>query len=152
MLRRFLQYLVEQALTGHAGDVKEYAIGVDVFGRGPAFDPRTDTIVRVQARRLRAKIDDYYRREGTSDPLVFQLLKGRYAIEWRVVDGATGAPVTATLHADRASIVVLPFVNLSGDPDNDFFTDGLTEELIGTLGAVAELKVVARTSAFHFKG
>ena len=58
----------------------------------------------------------------------------------------------ATSNDDRASIVVLPFVNLNADPENELVTDGLTEELIGTLASVAGLKVVARTSAFHFKG
>ena len=57
-------HLVEQALSGRAGELKEYAIGVDVFDRPPSFDPRTDTIVRVQARRLRGKLDAYYARAG----------------------------------------------------------------------------------------
>ena len=43
--------------------------GVDVFGRGPDFDPRADTIVRVQARRLRAKLHEFYAVEGHADGL-----------------------------------------------------------------------------------
>ena len=54
-LSRFLQHIVEHALDGAADSLKEYAVGVEVFGRGESFDPRTDTIVRVQARRLRAR-------------------------------------------------------------------------------------------------
>ena len=46
---------------------------------------------------------------------------------------------------------MLPFVDLSGNPENEYFADGLTEELIGTLAALPELRVVARTSAFQFK-
>lgn len=51
-----------------------------------------------------------------------------------------------------ASVAVLPFVNLSGDPDNEYFSDGLTEELLNVLANISALKVAARTSSFHFKG
>jgi len=52
----------------------------------------------------------------------------------------------------RASVAVLPFVNMSGDPENEYFSDGLSEELLNVLAKVTELKVAARTSSFHFKG
>ena len=51
-----------------------------------------------------------------------------------------------------ASVAVLPFVNISGDPENEYFSDGLTEELLNVLANVKELKVAARTSSFYFKG
>jgi TolB-like protein len=50
------------------------------------------------------------------------------------------------------SIAVLPFVNMSGDPKNDYFSDGVTEEILNALAQVPKLKVAARTSAFAFKG
>src|SRR3954452_14629217 len=54
--------------------------------------------------------------------------------------------------ADHNSIAVLPFANLSGKTDEDYFSDGMTEELLNVLAKVAQLKVVARTSVFQFKG
>ena len=62
----------------------------------------------------------------------------------------TGVP--PTLAIDPQSIAVLPFVNMSGDPDNEYFSDGLSEELINALAGVPELKVAARTSSFAYKG
>ena len=54
--------------------------------------------------------------------------------------------------ASAISIAVLPFLNLSGDADQEFFSDGMTEEITSALAMVPDLKVVARTSAFQFKG
>jgi TolB-like protein/Tfp pilus assembly protein PilF len=61
---------------------------------------------------------------------------------------ARGVEVTAPASA----IAVLPFVNLTGDPENDYFCDGLSEELISRLAKLKELRVVAQTSSFSFKG
>ncbi|MCB0667548.1 MAG: hypothetical protein KDC80_17085, partial [Saprospiraceae bacterium] len=49
------------------------------------------------------------------------------------------------------SIAVLPFMNMSADPDNEYFSDGITEEIINALTTVRGLKVIARTSSFAFK-
>ncbi|UCC39786.1 MAG: protein kinase [Candidatus Aminicenantes bacterium] len=54
--------------------------------------------------------------------------------------------------ADKPSIAVLPFVNMSADPENEYFSDGLAEELINALTKIQDLHVVARTSSFAFKG
>lgn len=62
-----------------------------------------------------------------------------------------GDPATP-VKADQNSIAVLPFVNMSGKADEDYFSDGMTEELLNVLAKVPQLKVVARTSVFQFKG
>jgi len=54
--------------------------------------------------------------------------------------------------ADKPSIVVLPFVNVTGDPDKEYFSDGITEELINALAQLEGLRVISRTSSFYFKG
>jgi len=56
------------------------------------------------------------------------------------------------VHAPEKSIAVLPFVNMSADPDNEYFSDGIAEEILNVLARIPDLKVAARTSAFAYKG
>ncbi|HYN80402.1 MAG TPA: hypothetical protein VES88_02795 [Gemmatimonadaceae bacterium] len=63
-----------------------------------------------------------------------------------------GEGVTTGRLTNTPSIAVLPFVNMSADPENEYFCDGLAEELLNTLAKIDDLKVAARTSAFSFKG
>lgn len=148
-LARFLDFTVAQKLAGKPGSLKEYAIGVEVFGRKPDFDPQSDSIVRVQAVNLRARLVAYYEGEGARDPVWIEYTKGGYAPTFR--PGPPGnAPVTPK--AEPGTIAVLPFVNMSSDPENEYFSDGLTEELISVLSEQPGLRVVARTSVFQYKG
>lgn len=77
-LRTFLRYVIDRTLAGEAGQLKEYAIGADVFERGAHYDPRIDSIVRVEAGRLRAKLDEYYGGEGAADPVMVRIPRGSY--------------------------------------------------------------------------
>jgi TolB-like protein len=77
-LSRFLRFVVEQTLAGSAAQIKEYPIGVEVFDRGEVFDPRVDPVVRVEARRLRAKLAEYYETDGHNDEVKIALPKGSY--------------------------------------------------------------------------
>lgn len=77
-IRRFLQFVVEESLLGQPHRLKEYLIGLEVFDRREAFDPRVDSIVRVEARRLRYKLEEYYRTEGREDSVRIVLRKGSY--------------------------------------------------------------------------
>src|ERR1041385_9496699 len=61
-------------------------------------------------------------------------------------------PVQSEAAAGEKSIAVLPFVNMSEDKANEFFSDGISEELLNVLSKVAQLQVAARTSSFSFKG
>ena len=157
LLSRFLRFIVDQSLGGHMDSLKESVLGVDVFGRGPAFDPRMDPIVRVDARRLRAKLTEYYETEGRQDTVVIELPKGGYApvFSWRqALDTPLNGNGGAT-HADppcAASVAVLPFISLSADPENQFFSDGLTEEVIAALARIPGLKVIGRSTVFCYQG
>lgn len=81
-LSKFLQHIVEHTVEGHGSSIKAYTIAVDVFGRPPDFDPQSDPIVRVQARRLRALLDQYYTEAGRDDPVQIRLPVGRYVPEF----------------------------------------------------------------------
>src|SRR5262245_5876474 len=78
-LQRFLRLAVDSARAGDA--LKEYRIGVEVFDRGPGFDPRTDPIVRVQAAKLRSKLIEYYATLGANDVVVISIPKGSYVAD-----------------------------------------------------------------------
>src|SRR5262249_52977397 len=91
-LKRFLTFIVQEALAGRGAELKEYVIGVNVFRKETTFDPRTDPIVRVQARRLRAKLFRYYREEGRTDRLVIELPKGGYAPVFKDRETAISPP------------------------------------------------------------
>ena len=182
-LRRFLQFTVEQTLRGQADQIKEYPIGVEVFGRGESFDQRTDPVVRIQAGKLRSKLEKYYAGEGREDPVVIEYPKGSYVPSFTLRAATAPAERSVPTHRwkavalvttglllagfaiywasrirrtpqlpTQASIAVLPFVDRSENHDQEFFSDGITEEIIGALAKLEGLHVVARTSAFEFKG
>ncbi len=150
-LCRFLRLTVERVLAGESDQIKEYLIGREVFDRDQRYDPRIDSIVRVEARRMRAKLLQYYREIGHSDPVVIEVSHGSYVPTFRYPSTA-GAGNAAAEALNPKTIAVLPFVNLSPDPEQDFFCDGITVEILDALSTVPELNVVARTSVFHFKG
>jgi TolB-like protein len=94
-MRGFLRYVVNRALAGESSQIKEYVIGIEVFGRDQSYDPRLDAIVRVEARRLRSKIDEYYSGEGREDPVVIQLRRGSYVPVFVRRPGALDASLPA---------------------------------------------------------
>jgi TolB-like protein/Flp pilus assembly protein TadD len=221
--QRFLRHIVETALAGRGTDLKEYTVGIEVFDKDASFDPRIDSIVRTEARRLRARLQDFYDAEKDGGDCRIVLRKGSYvpSFEPVVAPATVGAsapgeqpasgpkdppcgtavpvamavpavkavPAVATDSPQRrtvldrragliaaavvgavavalliarflpertsatspASVVVLPFVNLSG-ADYEFLSDGITEEVINSLGRIPDLRVIGRASAFQFKG
>ncbi|HLW78666.1 MAG TPA: hypothetical protein VKU44_03615, partial [Terriglobia bacterium] len=196
---------VKTVLAGDAERIKEYLVGVEVFGRDGSYDPRIDPVVRVEAGRLRTRLAEYYRTEGQDDPVRIDLPKGTYVPDFRTREQppaagvltdesalpagesagelaserplqpfwgfsarawallAGGLLVVLVLgtwaairrnppHAAPTSIAVLPFLNLSAAPENEYLSDGLSEELTTSLAELKGLRVVARTSAFEFRG
>jgi TolB-like protein/Flp pilus assembly protein TadD len=153
-LRRFLRFAVEQVLRGQENKLKEYLIGVEVFDRQESFDPRIDSIVRVEARRLRTKLEQYYEAEGRENPVQIRFRKGSYV---PVFGHRQRLGVRRREEAEAGegrawrAIAVLPFENLSQDPANQLFADGLTQEVMAALTRLEGLRVAARTSSFQFR-
>jgi TolB-like protein/Tfp pilus assembly protein PilF len=193
-LSAFLEFVVRKTVGGHSDQIKEYTVGTEVFGRPEDFDPRLDTIVRVQASNLRRRLVDYYANGGASDPVVIELPRGSYVPSIRAKElpeveeahSPAELPVTAAparigvrpvwtgivagcviligvaiywalarARSDeltlQAGVAVLPFANLSEDPADEYFSDGLTEELIGALSRIDALRVPGHASSSAFK-
>ena len=77
-LAHLLSYLCEKTYAGEGDQIKEYSIGLDVFRRGPEFEQESDSIVRVQANRLRKRLAEYYATEGASHPIHITIPLGQY--------------------------------------------------------------------------
>ena len=106
-----LAYVVKEMLAGRAAEIKAFTIAVDVFGRDPSFDPATDSIVRVQAGRLREALASHYAHEGAASPLRIELPKGTYVPAFTHVPAAsapTPAPETAPPPAAAPDPAITP--------------------------------------------
>ena len=143
-LKRFLNFVVTEATSGRGDQLKEYVIGVQVFDKEPSFDPRADPIVRVQARRLRARLVRYYRDEGHDDPLVIEMPKGGYSpvFRQRTQTLEQSRTIAATLMAHN-SVAVGHISDLTPGRDFGFFCDGLRQEIIHALTHCDGLRVLA---------
>jgi adenylate cyclase len=165
---------VERHLDGKDDELKETLLAVEVFGRKPDYDPKQDSIVRTEAGRLRSKLIEYYAGEGRNDSVVIELPKGRYTPVFRITDVAAEHQRTLRSRWSRVGLVtlalaiavvgywwghksspidiaVLPLKNLSPDASNEYFVDGLTDEIIRHLSTIEGLAVRSQTSSFAFK-
>ena len=143
-LKRFLNFIVTEALAGRGTQLKEYVIGVQVFDKDSSFDPRADPIVRVQARRLRARLVRYYSEEGGADALVIELPKGGYSPVFKNREALlAGRRSMGPTFAGQNTIAVQPIADQSPAHDLSYFCDGLRQELIHSLAKLEALRVLA---------
>jgi adenylate cyclase len=179
-LARFLRFVVERSLAGEGARLKEYVIGTEVFDRGGDYDPRIDSIVRVEAGRLRSKLEEYYRNGGRDDAVRIGLLKGSYVPQfeqqpdeaaprsvksWKALAGSMLAGVVALLVAaavlwdlGRESpappttpvIAVLPFVPFDQDPAALALGERLTEGIAAQFVRDGRLAVVPSARSARF--
>ena len=150
-LKRFISFIVEETISGRGTHLKEFLVGMEVFGKDSRFDPRTDPIVRVQARRLRARLTRYYAEEGQEDEIVIDLPKGGYAPVIKRAEAAAPKRSVAPSLVTRNTVVVLPFADHTQQHDQDFFCKGIGEEIIQTLMRQNTIRVISPDRYASFK-
>src|SRR6266545_4716718 len=87
-LQSLLKYLVERKLAGEEDQIKEVVLAMDVFGRGPDYDSKVDSVVRVAAGKLRSRLAEYYASETLADGVIIEIPKGSYSPVFRLPPGA----------------------------------------------------------------
>ncbi len=104
-LSEFLRFLVERHLEGRDHELKESVIGTEVFGRKPDYSPKSDPIVRTEARRLRERLSQYYERIGENHAVSIEVPKGGYVPVIRTVEDNLEASASTPLpiRAQQAS-------------------------------------------------
>jgi adenylate cyclase len=194
--RELLRFVVEETLAGRADRLKGFTIALAVFGRKDDFDPQTDPIVRVEARRLRRDLHSYYVSPGKRDPVVISIPTGGYVpqFEWGDIDTAPDAPppgdarrrqywlaiallagaflgVFGSLGAgllDSESwsdgsenaatelprgpkIAVSPFLSVGDDPEQAYFAQGVTDQIVTDLARFKALFVLSLQSTAKYQ-
>ena len=135
-LRDFLRFVVEEALAGRADDIKGSRIARRIFDRGEDFDGTRDPVVRIEAGRLRRRLEHYYFVAGGDDPIRIEIPRGGYVPRFSRPNGPGRAGVVSD-RPDRSSpagtdptIALVPFRDLTDDPEAAFFGAGLVAELV----------------------
>lgn len=118
-LCKLLRYLGDHAVKHPSVPLKEYQIATEVFGRPREFDPQLDSLVRVQAGRLRAKLAEYYASEGSEDPIVVEMPKGTYTLVFHQASAAAktllhGPETQAgkSIDQERKRSILVPLLSL----------------------------------------
>jgi TolB-like protein len=157
-LSNFLRYAVEQTLNGQSESIKEYTIGTNAYGRRADFDPSQDTIVRTEARRLRRKLEEYYKDEGEKDEILIFFRSGSYVpvIRWRTslagrMDLAGRTTEALWVEGDGIYVAVTPFEAHVSDPAAFSFAFGVTEEVLHRLSRVPGVRVVSEARSIQSK-
>jgi adenylate cyclase len=160
VLRKFLSFVVGKYLAGQSHTIKEYTVATEVFGRRENFDSLKNSIVRMQAGRLRRALERYYFTYGAHDPVKIEMPKGSYVPAFLdLSDSESGKGESGREPADSElitpygpTVAVMPLANLTGDPAQEYFCDGLTEELTHELARFQGILVVAGYSTIQMKG
>ena len=112
-LKKFLDYSVRETLAGRGERLKGFVNACEVFGKEDPSDAQTTTVVRVEAGRLRRRLDDYYRGEGKNDPFRISIPKGGYSASFAPV-GIIPAKGPASSSANTREITESAIGQISG--------------------------------------
>ena len=142
---QFLSYVVEQALAGHADRIKAYTVATEVFGRDPTFDPQLDSIVRIEAGRLRRALERYYLTDGRTSRLRIDIPRGGYV----PVFADAGAVALPRSLAGSPRVLVTAFEAEGDQSAFPTFTRGFTRALIIALTRFTALRVFGAETALR---
>lgn len=157
-------YMSPEQAVGEAVDARSdiYSLGCVLYemiiGEQPFTGPTAQAV--IAKRFVSTPLDISVLREGVPRPVARAVQKAlsRLAVDRYdtaalfVTSLGEVEAVSAKPAAPENSLAVLPFTNLSSDPENEFFADGMTEEILNALATIPDLNVVGRTSSFSFKG
>jgi TolB-like protein/Tfp pilus assembly protein PilF len=142
-LKRFVNFIVVEAVAGRGDQLKEYVVGTEVFGKDQSFDPRNDPIVRVQARRLRARLDQYFREEGEADEFIIELPKGGYVPVFKPRPSREAPKLAAAPLVGQNCVAVLTFADHSPEAALAHVGKGIRQEIVHQLTQNPALHVMA---------
>jgi Tfp pilus assembly protein PilF len=138
LIRDFLRFVVIETIEGRGRNIKEYTIGTTVYSRHRLYEPKADSIVRVEAVKLRARLNTYYALAGWADQLVISIPKGGYAPEFqnRSVSAVKGSAVTNRIAelCDIGSLALLRRTPASIDVATSCFLQARSLDLTDTRG------------------
>ena len=125
--RDILRFVVTETLEGREHQIKGYTVATQVLGRKPDFDPKSDPAVSVQANRLRKALERYSLVAGSNDPIRIEIPKGTYVPVFhykrrpvRMQPPGPGKPEASAERDPWPTVLVRPFRNLTGDPEQDY--------------------------------
>lgn len=148
-LYEMLAFLVEETIAGRGQTLKELVVGAAMYGRHAPYDPCINSTVRVEARRLRRKLLEYYEGPGRDAPFRIVLPGGGYRPVFEPTGAAGGCGAQAARCQDGlVNLAVMPFRALSSV--NDDLADGLTDELMHVLARATTLRLAPRLAVFQY--
>jgi TolB-like protein len=148
----FLRFVVDEALEGRGATLKEIVIGVELYSGFQGYDPRTDSTVRVEARRLRRKLEAYYAIAGAADDVVISIPTGRYTPSFSLRSEDRPSCTPQPRRDGAPALAVLPFTSLSLGEREEAFADGVTDELIYAAERDSSFRVAPRAIIFQYRG
>lgn len=144
-LVRFLSYCVKATLDGRGTELNQYTLGLDVFDKPDTFDPSTDPVVRVEAARLRQKLQIYYSGPGSGDEVRIQFPPKGYQVRFEPSERAAAPQPATRSTSTRPTIAILPFEDLTPNREEQSFALGLAIEIAVALSALPGVRVLSRS-------